>query len=249
MYSKSAVLGNTLLLMLSSLLFSAQATIVQINTSQGKIKVNLFDKTTPETVKNFLSYVEDNSWTDSVIHRSASNFVLQGGGFSFEGAWPLTAIKSKAAVKNEPVWSNVSGTIAMAKVKNQPNSATNQWFFNLKDNSAILDVDNGGFTVFGQVVEDGMKVVTAIANLKTCYDIPMIDYTVEQCKNKFVPGVKNFVTVYSVEILNSTADSADGLTKVKNTLLTAEKPTSKSSGGSLSWLVLLSLGLVVFRRK
>lgn len=62
------------------------ATIVEIQTSQGNIEVNLFDKTTPKTVENFLSYVSDDSYNMTVIHRSVRSFIVQGGGFTFDGA-------------------------------------------------------------------------------------------------------------------------------------------------------------------
>ena len=128
----------------------ASATIVEIKTSLSteSIKVNLYDTTTPATVKNFLNYLKDAHYNNSVIHRVSPGFVVQGGGFEFTGAWPLTALAPKTPVINEPVYSNVKGTIAMAKKGNSVHSATNQWFFNLKDNSSNLDRQNGGFTVF-----------------------------------------------------------------------------------------------------
>ncbi len=90
---------------------------------------------------------------------------MQGGGYRFDLTWPATDIPANAAITNEPEFSNVRGTIAMAKTS-QPNSATNEWFINLDDNSANLDVQNAGFTVFGEVVGNGMDVVDAIAALQ-----------------------------------------------------------------------------------
>ncbi len=69
------------------------------------------------------------------------------------------------AVTNEPELSNVRGTIAMAKLGTDPNSATNQWFISLADNSANLDVQNDGFTVFGIVMDNGMDIVDVIVAL------------------------------------------------------------------------------------
>src|SRR5690606_25761942 len=97
------------------------------------------DKHTPKTVENFLAYVNAGAYTDSIIHRSVPGFVVQGGGFEFTGALPPVVITQKPAVINEPLFSNVRGTIAMAKVGNDPNSATNQWFINLDNNSGNLD--------------------------------------------------------------------------------------------------------------
>ena len=240
---------------LATLATNSHATVVVFQTSQGNFQVNLYDQSTPATVANFLAYVEDGSYVDSLIHRSISNFIVQGGGFSFDGAFPLSPVATKGAVNNEPVWSNVSATIAMAKLGDQPNSATSQWFFNLNDNSSNLDLQNGGFTAFGQVIGDGMTVVNKIAALTTCSDIPMVNYDAAQCSQGSVPGIDNFVTIYSVEIVDSSANTADSLTKVANTLRIAEtpvtpaRPATESGGGSLAWLSLLSLGLLSLRRK
>ena len=95
-------------------------------------------------------------------------FVIQGGGYVWDSVTAsMLAIQQNAPVVNEfsVTRSNVRGTIAMAKLGNDPNSATNQWFFNLVDNSANLDNQNGGFTVFGKVINNGMQVVDAIAAL------------------------------------------------------------------------------------
>ena len=115
----------------------ANATTVQFQTVMGDFEVNLFDKTTPKTVENFLKYVEEGAFENTVMHRSVPGFIVQGGGFEYPGNLPLKAVTSHPAVVNEPVYSNRRGTIAMAKVGNNPNSATNQWFFNLADNSYI----------------------------------------------------------------------------------------------------------------
>ncbi len=102
------------------------------------------------------------------FHRSVANFVIQTGGFigtesaSMPGSVQPTAVATFPAIQNEPVISNVRATIAMAKLGNDPNSATSQWFINLADNSANLDAQNGGFTVFGRVAGNGMAVADAI---------------------------------------------------------------------------------------
>ena len=106
--------------LLASLSFASHATIVEMQTSQGTIEINLFDQQTPKTVENFLSYVQDDSYNETVIHRSIDNFVIQGGGFTFSDT--LDPITTKPAVINEPVFSNVKGTIAMAKLGGNPNS-------------------------------------------------------------------------------------------------------------------------------
>jgi cyclophilin family peptidyl-prolyl cis-trans isomerase len=146
---------------------SATQTIAHFDTNLGPIDVQLFDTQTPLTVKNFLTYVTSGSYQDTIFHRSVTNFVVQAGGFTFDEAnSDVVDVTTDAPVKNEPGISNTRGTIAMAKLGNDPNSATSQFFFNLSDsNASNLDNQNGGFTVFGKVLGDGMKVVDAIAAL------------------------------------------------------------------------------------
>jgi cyclophilin family peptidyl-prolyl cis-trans isomerase len=143
--------------------------VVQLQTTLGPVNVQLFDQQTPLTVNNFLNYVTSGRYTDSIFHRSVPNFVLQGGGFVFNAAaQTLDAIKADPAVTNEPGISNVRGTIAMAKLGGDPNSATDQFFFNLADNSANLDNQNGGFTVFAKVADAASQaIVDQLAGIPT----------------------------------------------------------------------------------
>ncbi|MFU8789181.1 MAG: peptidylprolyl isomerase [Methylobacter sp.] len=146
------------------------ATIVRMQTAMGVIDVRLFDSAAPLTAANFLNYVDSGAYNNTFIHRSVPGFIIQGGGFVWDEALKTPVpIATNPSVMNEfsPDRSNVRGTIAMAKLGNDPNSATNQWFFNLVDNSRNLDSQNGGFTVFGQVIEQSMQVVDAIAALPT----------------------------------------------------------------------------------
>jgi cyclophilin family peptidyl-prolyl cis-trans isomerase len=143
-------------------------TIVHFDTNQGGIDVQLFDAKTPLTVNNFLNYVKSGAYNSSIFHRSVSGFVIQGGGFAFHtNPSRVDTIPANPSVLNEPGISNTVGTIAMAKLGNDPNSATNQFFFNLGDNSSNLNNQNGGFTVFGQVTGNGMSVVNALAAIPT----------------------------------------------------------------------------------
>lgn len=143
-------------------------TVAQFETSMGSYNVRLFDTETPITVANFLSYLNKGAFSNSLIHRSVSNFVIQGGGFYLNGN-VIYAVATDPAITNEFRVSNTRGTVAMAKVDGNANSATSQWFVNLGDNSSNLDSQNGGFTVFGKVISDGMTVVDSIAAL-TVYD-------------------------------------------------------------------------------
>ena len=147
-------------------------TKVRFSTSLGPIDVELTDSLTPLTVQNFLSYVNDHVWDNTFIHRSEPTFVIQGGGYLAETNVPH--VTQKAPVKNEfqrgTTLSNVRGTISMAKLGEQPDSATSEWFFNLADNNDptnpnSLDNQNGGFTAFGSVINGSMTVVDGIAAL------------------------------------------------------------------------------------
>ncbi len=129
-------------------------------TNMGIIDVQLFPDAAPITVANFQSYADAGLYSSTIIHRSVTDFIIQGGGFSW--ATGLPAIETFDPIVNEFGISNTRGTIAMAKLGGDPDSATSQWFFNLGDNSENLDNQNGGFTVFGEVVS-GMDVVDAIA--------------------------------------------------------------------------------------
>lgn len=230
----------------------ASATVVEFETNQGNFKVNLYDNTTPKTVENFLAYINDGAYANNIIHRKVSNFVVQGGGYSYDGELPLTAIATFPTIINEPVWSNVKGTIAMAKRSGDHNSATSQWYVNLKDNSTSLDGNEGGYTVFGQIIEDGMDVFDKINALNTCpgQEVPMIDFDDAQCAAG-EPGAENFVTVYSVTIADATVDTTAGLTMVKNNRLSSPDNNSSSGGGggTFAFTTLLLAGLVRLFRK
>jgi peptidyl-prolyl cis-trans isomerase A (cyclophilin A) len=227
------------------------ATIVEFQTSQGVIKVNLFDQTTPKTVENFLQYIDEQHYTNSVVHRVSPDFVVQGGGFTFEGDWPLTSIGTNPPVINEPLYSNVKGTIAMAKVAGNPDSATDQWFFNLENNANNLDVQNGGFTVFGQIIDsDDMATIDKIAGLSLCQDIPMTDYSSQNCSEQTTPGIENFVVINHISITDSSEVTDADLSPAKNTLLTEDKtPTDNSSGGgTFTWFSLFALMTLSIRK-
>ncbi len=156
--------------------------IVEFETTRGSICLELLRSEAPLTVQNFLRYVEDGDYDGTVIHRSVPGFVIQGGGFAPVGS-ELQAIPADPPVQNEPceatsfdtaTWrficperGNEAGTVAMAKLGDDPDSATSQWFFNLADNRPNLDTgsQSGGFTVFARVLGDTFAVVQDIAAL------------------------------------------------------------------------------------
>ncbi|MEY4642755.1 MAG: hypothetical protein RLZZ227_2749 [Pseudomonadota bacterium] len=128
----------------------------------GEICMELFPDAAPVTVANFLRYVQDGDYTNSMIHRTVSNFVIQGGGYTVFSDG-IRVVPTDPPIVNEYNQSNLRGTVAMARVGGNVNSATSQWFVNLADNTALNTVD-GGFTVFARVV-NGMDVVDTIAAL------------------------------------------------------------------------------------
>jgi cyclophilin family peptidyl-prolyl cis-trans isomerase len=137
---------------------------VYVDTPLGRLTLQLFPSVAPNTVQNFLGYVERGDYADSVVHRIVPDFVTQTGGIRSSGIF-FEEIETQDPIANEPCVSNVAGTIAMAKLDGDPDSATSQWFVNLSDNSENLDDQNGGFTVFGRVLGDGIEVARAIAEL------------------------------------------------------------------------------------
>ncbi len=161
----SRLLALGCLLSLSTL---ASATIVRLQTNLGAIDIVLYDAAAPRTVANFLAYVNSGRYVNSFIHRSVPGFVVQGGGYIWDDTQArVLDVTTDAPVVNEfsASRSNKRRTVAMAKSGGDPNSATSQWFVNLADNSANLDNQNGGFTVFGEVTHGSMAVVDAIARL------------------------------------------------------------------------------------
>jgi cyclophilin family peptidyl-prolyl cis-trans isomerase len=147
---------------------TAMAERVRMITNLGNIDVVLFDEITPITVANFRNYVNAGKYQNTLIHRSVPGFVIQGGGY-FLGGRIIYAVEKNAPIVNEFHLSNLRGTIAMAKLAENPDSATSEWFFNLADNSENLDSQNGGFTVFGRVTDQSLAVIDAIAAL-TAYN-------------------------------------------------------------------------------
>ena len=147
---------------------SAQSTVVRVTTNVGNIDIQLLDAEAPKTVANYLAYVRSNAWANVLVHRSVPGFVIQMGGYT----WPVASSSPVKITQLPPVVnefsasrSNLRGTLAMAKVGGNPDSATSEWFVNLANNAANLDNQNGGFTVFARVSTDGMVTSDKIASL------------------------------------------------------------------------------------
>lgn len=145
---------------------AAAGTLVRVSTTIGDYTIELLDESAPQTVQNFLNYVNRNDYNGTYLHRVVDDFVVQGGAYGFELFYGPVDVPVDPPVPNEPGASNVRGTVAMAKLDGQPDSATNQWFVNLSDNTS-LDTTNGGFTVFGTVLGNGMIILDAIDDLPT----------------------------------------------------------------------------------
>jgi cyclophilin family peptidyl-prolyl cis-trans isomerase len=152
------------------------------NQLELELELELFDAVTPLTTANFLFYVDANAYDQSFIHRSVPDFVIQGGGYKVNASQQVVLVATNPPqVTNEPGLSNVRGTVAMAKLAGQPNSATTQWFINLDDNS-FLDTTNGGFTVFADVISglehaDAINALTIVNAGSPFGELPVFGWT------------------------------------------------------------------------
>jgi cyclophilin family peptidyl-prolyl cis-trans isomerase len=191
---------------------------VVFKTSRGDIRVELFDADAPQTVANFFNYADDDPRTTtdagrydgSIFHRLSRNFVLQGGDQNFvlnAGVGSFEQIDADPAIQNEFGASNIRGTLAMARVGGQINSATNNFFFNIGNNTGLDNVDEG-FTVFGRIKDDASLAVldainsdaTIIPQLGAQDGYPVFDYD----GNNFPADatLENFVTLNDVQIVS-----------------------------------------------
>lgn len=164
---------------------------VQMVTNKGAISLKLFPKKAPQTVENFIQYVNSGFYNGTTFHRVIPNFMIQGGGFEKNGSRK----KTRPPIVNESDngLKNHRGTIAMARTS-APNSATSQFFINLVDNDYLNYQKTGpkgnGYAVFGKVVK-GMKNADAIGNTQThvgslggygAPNVPVTPVVIEQIK-------------------------------------------------------------------
>jgi len=179
--------------------FLANQTVdLRLQTDLGGVDIRLRGDVAPLTVENFCNYVDDGDYDGTYFHRSIFGFVSQAGGFKFNpDNGPFFGDGKTEIPKDDPIineagelgaLSNIAGTLAMAKIGAEfdedgnlisgtgPDTATNQWFFNVADNSGVppngLDFQNGGFTVFAEVLGDDIAVVEDINAQDICQDIP-----------------------------------------------------------------------------
>lgn len=209
-YSKVAFL---ICLFFSSPMAQANS-VACFSSNMGQFCIELFDTQTPVTTANFLQYIDSGAYTNGIFHRSVPGFVIQGGGFKIvdgTSGKSLAAVNTFSPIVNEFKISNTRGTVAMAKLGSAPNSATSQWFVNLADNSANLDHQNGGFTVFGRVLFDGMTVFDAIAKLKIVNLGGSLNATPTINASGAVHSTDDLVQINHVETVDVTGVFSDGI--------------------------------------
>ena len=183
---------------------SSSDPVYVFHTTLGDISVQLYPDVAPQTVANFLRYVNAGAYNKSLIHRSVPGFIIQGGGYQVKSGTSITTIPANPPVVNEFHLSNTRGTIAMAKLGNDPNSATSQWFFNESDsNASNLDNQNGGFTVFGKVLDAaGLAVMDQIAGVPvpnpSPYNAPLNQIPLVNYQPAAGVQASNLVTISSI---------------------------------------------------
>ncbi len=160
----SAVIASAAMFLIATSTLAQEAPRVKFATTAGDFVVELYPDKAPKTVENFLQYVKDKHYDGTIFHRVIPNFMVQGGGFDVNYVQKMTRAPvihegREALAKGGP--KNVLGTIAMART-NDPQSATAQFFINVKDNEFLNPTaQNFGYTVFGKVVS-GMDVIEKI---------------------------------------------------------------------------------------
>ncbi|HEY1686821.1 MAG TPA: peptidylprolyl isomerase [Tepidisphaeraceae bacterium] len=155
-------------------------TVVDLQTNlpspDTDIPIVLTNAATPQTVANFLYYVNNGEYANTVIHRSIPGFVIQGGGYNTDGN-PIATNGDVMGEYATATLKNTTGTIAMA-LSNGPNTGTSQWFINLANNPQLDNTSDGGpFTAFGQVIYNGMTTVNAIGTLPYIDDVDVSAWT------------------------------------------------------------------------
>jgi uncharacterized protein (TIGR03437 family) len=203
---------------------------LRFQTTLGGIDLVLTPTATPLTVANFMTYVSSGAYNNTIIHRSlpvsaaVPPYIIQGGGYALEGPLPVLIpqnppVTNEYNVANCPGGKcNVAGTIAMAQYGGNIDSATNEWYFNVQDNSSTLDSQS--FVVFGNVANaSSLAVMTNINSLPTFADdfgqdadfanLPLQNYS---CPNPTCPLVKpaNYIFVNAITPI-SPVDSAAGV--------------------------------------
>jgi uncharacterized protein (TIGR03437 family) len=204
------------------------AQTVRFATTLGGIDVILTPSITPMTVANFMTYVTSGEYNNTIIHRSLSPldanptppYVIQGGGYALGPANLPALIPQNPPVTNEFKTSNTAGTLAMALSGSDIDSATDQWYFNVEDNSSTLDSQD--FTVFGNIANDASQAVAVAINSLPTYSV---DFGQEANfgnlpLQNYVSGLikpANYIFVTSIAAITPT-DSAAGVANAATAL-------------------------------
>ncbi len=160
--------------------------MITIVTNQGDIIIELFEESAPISTENFKQYVNDGFYAETVFHRVIPNFMIQGGGMTAD----MNRKETRAPIKNEAAndEKNLRGTLAMART-GEVDSATSQFFINLRDNAFLDHGDRDyGYAVFARVT-DGMDIVDAIAGVNTGtvagqQDVPLEPVTIVEVRQE-----------------------------------------------------------------
>jgi cyclophilin family peptidyl-prolyl cis-trans isomerase len=223
------------------------ANTVFFDTSLGLIPVQLTPGATPLTVANFLGYVNAGSYDGSIVQQSVdANGQDTWGGGSYtaaastdHGSFTVSAIPAGSPVASEYADShpNVRGTLAMALVGGDPNSATDGWFFNVADNASTLDAPSGQYTTFGNVIGNGLSVMDAIAAVPTFDEppfsaLPLVNFTAGQAVT-----ASNLITVNSIRQASAytvTSDAPSIVTATVNGNSLVYQPTGTAGKADIT---------------
>ena len=234
---KSRILPVALLFALAHA--ASAGTLAQFRTHFGDIEIELYDHDKPVTVQNFLRYIQSGVYEDGFAHRLAPGFVVQGGGYwitnRFSTNWNVVPMPTFAPITNEfavgPRLSNVFGTIAMAKLSGDTNSATSQWFINLANNSS-LDAANSNnlFVVFGRVIQ-GTNILNRFNSFQYWSGTQTSNFVYQGYASPFnsLPLLK-FTSTPSGLLLSDT-----NLVYIDVTLLQVSVETVGGGGKKISW--------------
>ncbi len=239
--------------------FSSNGTILEFQTNYktdlvpNKFYLQLYDQETTNinevsiTATNFLSYVNDGSYQNTIIHRLVPNFVIQSGGFTKPSS-PSSVIEgqpniiaSKGTIINEPLNSNVMGTIAMAKVPDEADSATSQWFINILNNTH-LDTQNGGFSAFGHLLGDGIEN-PILLNDQKIYSVTYQDFSLNELPLVNLSGdniirTDNYFSIHDISVVD---DRPSQISNTYNALITA----TDNDGNQSSQYVIINIDDII----
>jgi cyclophilin family peptidyl-prolyl cis-trans isomerase len=205
----SAAIALAFLLLLCGPGEGRGGTLVQLQFQNfGSVYVDLLDSVAPISAANFLQYVNAGRYDNSMIHRKTTVAgdglgVVQGGGYDAQ-ADPIATF---APIALEYHLSNARGTLGMARLVANPNSATSQWFFNTSDNSPLLGPPNPSYAVFGWVLGGGMSAIDAIGAIPRynfggpLSQLPLVNYTQQDFENGVDPQ-PHFVVLNDVSIVS-----------------------------------------------